>query len=74
MTVPDHVPDALADHAATLPWRRRALRRAGFERRLAAQIAADDRYDLHAVLALTDRGCPPRIAARILAPLETNDP
>jgi hypothetical protein len=26
--------------------------------------------DLHALLELVDRGCPPALAARILAPLE----
>jgi hypothetical protein len=58
--------DALA---TTLPWRRSQLRRAGFDARLAAEIAADPRYDLHAILDLTQHGCPPRLAVRILAPL-----
>jgi hypothetical protein len=55
--------------ATTLPWRRSRLRRAGFDARLAAQIAADLRYDVHAILELTERGCPPELAVRILAPL-----
>jgi hypothetical protein len=55
--------------ATTLPWRRSRLRRAGFDARLAAEVAADLRYDLHAILELTDRGCPPHLAVRILAPL-----
>jgi hypothetical protein len=54
---------------ATLPWRRSQLRRAGFDARLAAEVAADARYDLHAILDLTGRGCPPPLAVRILAPL-----
>jgi hypothetical protein len=33
-------------------------------------MARDNRYDLHALLELTDRGCPAELAARILAPLE----
>ena len=53
--------------ATTIPWRRSRLRRAGFDARLAAEIAADRRYDLHAILALTERGCPPHLAARIVA-------
>jgi hypothetical protein len=57
------------DLATTLPWRRSRLRRAGFDARVAAEIAADPRYDLHAILDLTERGCPPHLAARILAPL-----
>ncbi|HEU4973656.1 MAG TPA: hypothetical protein VFT50_01100 [Baekduia sp.] len=55
--------------AAVLPWRRSVLRRAGFDARLAARIAADPRYELDAILSLTDRGCPPELAIRILAPL-----
>ena len=54
-------------------WRRDLLLAAGFPADLAARLAADCGIDLHAVLELTDRGCPPRLAARILAPL-TDDP
>jgi hypothetical protein len=61
------------DLVATLPWRRSRLRRAGFDARLAAAIAADPRYDLHAILELTERGCPPHLAVRILAPLTGPD-
>ena len=43
---------------------------AGFESPLAYELAADPRVDIHALLDLTDRGCPPALAARILAPLE----
>ena len=51
-------------------WRTRRLERAGFDRALAGRLASDRRFDLHAVLELTDRGCPPQLAARILAPLD----
>jgi hypothetical protein len=51
-------------------WRRRRLRRAGFEPALADAIARDCGMDLHALLELVDRGCPPHLAARILAPLD----
>jgi hypothetical protein len=51
-------------------WRREQLAEAGFSRRLAAQVATDARYDLHALIELVERGCPPELAARILAPLE----
>jgi hypothetical protein len=51
-------------------WRRRRLERAGFDAALAEKLAGDRRFDLHAVLELVDRGCPPELAARILAPLE----
>ncbi len=53
-------------------WRRQRLRRAGFDRRQADALAGDPRVDLHAVLELVDRGCPPKLAARILAPLDDN--
>ena len=62
------------DWATMVPWRRSRLRRAGFDARLAAELAADLRYDLHAILELTDRGCPPPLAARILAPIEPPRP
>jgi hypothetical protein len=54
----------------TLPWRRSRLRRAGFGARRAADLAADPACDVPALLQLVDRGCPPELAARILAPLE----
>jgi len=56
--------------ADLVAWRRGRLERAGFPPRLARDLAADRRTDLHAVLDLVDRGCPPVLAARILAPLE----
>lgn len=56
--------------AGVVAWRRSRLERAGFPRRLAQELAADGRTDLHAVLDLVDRGCPPVLAARILAPLD----
>jgi hypothetical protein len=59
--------DADAD---VLAWRRSRLQRAGFPDPLAGELAADRRTDLHAVLDLVDRGCPPVLAARILAPLD----
>jgi hypothetical protein len=51
-------------------WRRRRLCRAGFDAALADVVARDCAMDLHALLELVDRGCPPALAARILAPLE----
>jgi hypothetical protein len=50
-------------------WRRNVLLRAGFSATLADELAGDARIDLHDVLKLVDRGCPPDLAARILAPL-----
>lgn len=51
-------------------WRRARLLAAGFPRSLAAAVAGDGRYDLHALIELVERGCPPRLAVRILAPID----
>ena len=51
-------------------WRRRRLLDGGFPLPLATVLAADSRLDLHALLQLVERGCPPALAARILAPAE----
>jgi hypothetical protein len=51
-------------------WRRNQLAEAGVPLPLAAGIASDPRYDVHALIELVERGCPPELAARILAPLE----
>ena len=51
-------------------WRRERLVDAGFPRGLAARLARDTSYDLHASIELVERGCPPALAARILAPTD----
>jgi hypothetical protein len=51
-------------------WRAERLRDAGFPPGLAERLARQ-RVDLHALLQLVDRGCPPHLAARILAPDDT---
>jgi hypothetical protein len=51
-------------------WRREQLALAGFSLPLAARVARDPRYDLHRLIELVEQGCPPELAARILAPLE----
>ena len=48
----------------------RRLVDAGFPLPLALDLAATPGVDLHALFALLDRGCPPELAARILAPIE----
>ena len=55
-------------------WRRRRLAAAGFESDLAAELAAEPAIDLHELLVLIDCGCPPVLAARILAPLQDGSP
>ena len=54
-------------------WRLRRLVDAGFPLRLALELAATPGVDVHALLALLDRGCPPELAARILAPIDDTD-
>ena len=49
--------------------RRERLLAVGFAPGLASRLAVDCGVDLHAVLELVDRDCPPELAARILAPL-----
>jgi hypothetical protein len=51
-------------------WRRRRLLAAGFTPGPAADLARSHDIDLHVLLDLIDRGCPPTLAARILAPLD----
>jgi hypothetical protein len=51
-------------------WREERLVRAGFDVDLATSIASDCAFDLHALIELVEGGCPPRLAARILAPLD----
>ena len=54
-------------------WRACRLREAGFPPVLADSLARTH-VDLHALLQLVDAGCPPRLAARILSPLEPLEP
>jgi len=55
---------------AVVVWRRQQLSAAGFDTSTAEALARNPRVDLHALLDLVDKGCPPSLAARILAPLE----
>jgi hypothetical protein len=59
-----------ATRRGVIRWRSAQLMDAAFPPALAARIAKDTRYDLHALIELADRGCPPELAARILAPLD----
>ena len=54
---------------AVAAWRRCRLLEAGFPAGLADSVAADRGFDLHLLLELVDRGCPPELAVRILSPL-----
>ena len=54
-------------------WRRDQLVHAGFAPAAAARLSDDPRYDLHVLMDLVGRGCPPGLAVRILAPLEEDE-
>jgi hypothetical protein len=56
--------------AGIVAWRCARLRQAGFDGELAGQLARECAVDLHALIELVERGCPPPLAARILAPLD----
>jgi hypothetical protein len=58
------------DAQEVVSWRRDQLVLAGVTMRLAARLARDPRYDLHALIGLVESGCRPELAARILAPLD----
>jgi hypothetical protein len=55
---------------AVAAWRREQLLASGFDESLARRLADDCGIDLHALIELVERGCPPPLAARILAPLD----
>ena len=54
----------------SVAWRHARLRKAGFDIKLAERLSRECAVDLHALIELVERGCPPQLAARILAPLE----
>jgi hypothetical protein len=58
---------------AVAAWRRDQLVAAGFALPAARRLGRDPRYDLHALLDLVARGCPPELAERILAPIDEAD-
>jgi hypothetical protein len=56
--------------ARHVDWRTRCLLAAGIDAPDAVRLGGEPGYDLHALLELIDRGCPPSLAIRILAPLD----
>jgi hypothetical protein len=56
--------------ADVVAWRRTRLGDAGFDGELAEDLSRERGVDLHALIELVERGCPPPLAARILAPLD----
>jgi len=60
-----------SDRAKWLHWRVQRLLSAGFDADVALALARHGSVDLHELLELVDRGCPPRLAARIVAPIDS---
>jgi len=60
----------MPEQQRVVAWRRERLLDAGFGYDLADALAGEYRVDLHALLQLAERGCPPELAARILAPAD----
>jgi hypothetical protein len=52
-------------------WRRDQLVHSGFPPPVASRVARDPGFDVHALIELAERGCPPCLAVRILAPLDS---
>jgi hypothetical protein len=59
--------------SAERAWLERRLRRSGFESAKASRLVTERRLDFHALLELIDRGCPPDLAERIVAPLDDHE-
>jgi hypothetical protein len=52
-------------------WRERRLAAAGVDELTAHRLASDCAYDLHQLITLIEAGCPPGLAVRILAPIDS---
>lgn len=64
------VGELATERSEVVAWRCDRLRAHGFATSLASALASDCRVDLHALIELVEGGCPPELAARILAPLD----
>jgi hypothetical protein len=62
--------DEELDDDRVAAWRRDQLVQSGFSSRIAWELARDGRYDLHVLIDLVERGCPPEVAVRIVSPLD----
>ena len=70
MTVNARRDRPLVVSAGVVAWRRRRLLDAGFDGMTADVFARTESVDLHELIQLIERGCPPSLAARIMAPLD----
>ena len=70
MTANSNTTAPFAASPGVIAWRRSQLLNAGFDAWTADVFARSESVDLHALIELIDRGCPPELAARIMAPLD----
>jgi hypothetical protein len=61
------------DAQSVVKWRRLELLQCGFPSALADRVAKDQRYELHDLIDLVERGCSPALAVQILSPFEASD-
>lgn len=64
----DGQPPAAPSGSRARDWRERLLRQAGCELRLTAALSDDKGHDVGEIRDLVGRGCPPSVAAHVLAP------
>lgn len=69
MTVPTLTTDRGPQQGTVADWRRLRLQQAGFDEPSSTRLATTPGVDLHQLLDLVHRGCPPQLAERILSPL-----
>ena len=62
--------DQRDETAMTVRWRRDQLVACGVPGRMAVGLARNPTCDVHQMIDLVERGCPPHLAVRILAPLD----
>ena len=74
MTAHSNTTGRYAPSKGIVAWRRSQLLNAGFDAWTADVFARTEAVDLHALIELVDRGCPPELAARIMAPLDCDEP
>lgn len=58
------------DAKSVVQWRALELLQYGFPPGLAKRVAKDQRYQLHDLIDLVERGCSPALAVQILSPLD----
>jgi hypothetical protein len=73
VTADAHSSTSTADYAGVIAWRRRRLLEVGFDGMTADVFARTTSVDLHELIQLVERGCPPELAVRIMAPLDVTE-